>query len=336
VLIAQSGRSAYPPIDDWSLDARAALVRERGGEIRLLLDEAFTIFGEEIGLPFGAFGFDGDDPIDEAVEWCLAAFASRDIDPSRLDTQTWRLFTDVRWWLAQKVGLPAYRRVWAEHLAASGRSRDRMRAEPAADPDRVPAPGTECGEVGASPEWLRRELGRTLETLARRTCADLVAYWLVGTEGLRRDWFGWSDPAPAARGLASGKQRSFRTADALFRFLAIHATLVRDEAADVEHRACVLAWFSGCPNQPPYRAPDAAIAPRLRLTPSAVAAPRRGGLRALLVACVALRTRDGTDADARVLAELARRSLRRVLPDVFKLEDDRALKELFCFEEPIE
>jgi hypothetical protein len=101
------GCPGYESIEDFGVEARTRLVDTRGDEIRLLLDSAFSDFVDaEPDVSLAAFGFHGDDPIVDAVRWAMDRFASADLDVSRIHpgSRSFRIFTEVRFWLAQKAG----------------------------------------------------------------------------------------------------------------------------------------------------------------------------------------------------------------------------------------
>lgn len=232
-------RMEHEPIVDWSVEGRRRLVEERGDEIRLALDEAFTDFLDESEIGLRAFGFRADDPVSEAVEWCVARFGDGDLNPGRLRTgsASFRLFTEVEFWLSQKVGGQAYRRIRA--VRREERDVERLAS--------APEQRTLAG--------FGRALGATLERLRDRTCAALVEFWLFGTRALRSKWFGWDESGTVPE--VSLKARSFHAADAQYRFAAIFEDVLATStpAREVAIRAC----FSGCTDAPPYRATDAEI-----------------------------------------------------------------------------
>ena len=169
----------YELIEDFSAAARRQLVEARGDEIRLLLDSAFSDFVDaQPGVSLAAFGFRGDDPIAEAVSWAMDWFASTDLDMYRIHgrSRSFRIFTEVRFWLAQKAGRKGY-----SSLVGAPRL-----VQP--DPEDT---RTEAGAEANATSAFGDELAGTLPGFRDRTCADLVGFWLAGTKRLRRDWFGW-------------------------------------------------------------------------------------------------------------------------------------------------
>jgi hypothetical protein len=261
----------YSPITDWTPEGRSALVRARGWEIRLLLDEAFTTLLDEPGEQLSDYGFRGDDPVTEAVAWCVQRFETVNLDPARLNagSRSFRLFTEVDFWLAQRA-------------TARGHQARQMRAKSRAagvDPTTLEDKRAQLGE----PQFLDR-IFATLPVLRERTCAGLVELWFEGSANLRGEWFGWSDAQKDSATDMSAKKRSFLVADALFRFLVLLEDLL-ERATSLGLVVCGRALFSGCADVAPYRAPDADVARELRLDgPRAVQKARKQGVRELLVA----------------------------------------------------
>jgi hypothetical protein len=233
----------YEPIDDWSPSGRASLVAQRGTEIRLLLDAAFTTFCDEHDL--AAFGFRGDDLVAEAVEWCVNAFVQRDLDPAKLraGSRSFRLFTEVRFWLAQKVGARALGQLLQVRQEAAGLTGAAVEEPPS--PAEPP--------LGLRLGWLRERLARTLRELGRRTCADLVGYWLRGTQGLRARLFHWSEQGHVQEWAASKTRISAHVHDARFRFQCLHNGLVDETASEPALRVVREMLLSPCDNEVPYR-----------------------------------------------------------------------------------
>jgi hypothetical protein len=277
------GDPHYESIVDWSREGRAQLVEQRGDEIRALLWFAFGNFCERREL--GPFGFRGEDPIEEAVEWSIRRFETGEFASERC-TPTFRIFTEVRFWLAQKVGAKAYSRIM------------RTRAEDQhADPPEPPRESND--EPGRSHEVLdamHRRLARTLQQLSARTCADLVGYWLGGTRRLRSAWFGWTVITEVDNASASKKQRSFHAHDAMFRYQCLYQGLIPDADGSDPTVAVRESMFRPCENRPPYRRPDEEVAPLLpaaRVTgPRSVGKLRRAGLAAILGQLFAFFDRD--------------------------------------------
>lgn len=263
---------------------RAQLVHQHEMEIRLLLDCAFTDFAEDHAL--APFGFDGDDPVAEAVEWSMARFQSMDLDATRLHpaSQGFRLFTEARFWLAQKVGTVAYRRIVASHAAAQATELEPMDTK---------------GSLVSSAllqTFMERLVG-SLGQLFNRTCSDIVLYWLHGTEKLRGSWFGWrGEPLPESL-LRSKKQRSLHVHDALFRFQVLHQHVLRPvDDEDITLSAACAAYLLGCANVPPYRRSDSEVSQELERRghpkPTTVRSLRHRGLSALLSRLI-LRAQEG-------------------------------------------
>jgi len=232
----------YEPISDWTQPARAALVETRGAEIRLLLDTAFTELCDTRDL--AAFGFRGDDLVASAVEWCVARFAQGELDPGRLPvaSRSFRLFTEVHFWLAQKVGAHQLNRLL-----------------------QPPQPALPTSALGVEDllAGLREGLGRALRTLRHRTCADLVTYWLRGSQRVLA-LLGKKVPGEAPLPPASNKTRlSVHVHDARFRFQCLYRHLVDDTSSRLEAVAVREILFSACENAVPYRRPAAEVAPAL-------------------------------------------------------------------------
>lgn len=238
--------ASYTPITDWSPEGRRALLVSSETRIRILLDGAFTLFNEETPIPWSDFGFRGDDPLAEAVDWCIVRFAAdKPVDASKLhrDSRGFRLFTDVSWWLSQKVSTQGLRAIMAR---ARRRATDSsIETLATAEPDDE----TDEGDVG---EFLDG-LGRTLANLRTRTCADLVAYWLDATERLRRG-LGHTSAAPVPDALPS--KQSLHRFDAMFRFWQLHDPR---ELGQPWQRVFDMTMLTACDNSPPYRVPDRAV-----------------------------------------------------------------------------
>jgi hypothetical protein len=295
--------NSHELIEDFSPAARADLVAARGDEIRLLLDCAFSDFVDaEPDVSFATFGFRGDDPITDAVSWAIERFASADLDVSRIPprSRSFRLFTEVRFWLAQRAGREGY-----HHLMAGAR-----RLVPPA-PDDTQADAVNANAVSSA---FGDELAGELPAFRDRTCTDLVGFWLAGTSRMRRDWFGWratGELSGAAEHL-SKRQRSIYSHDAMFRFLCCFHELVPVASAGRAVLAFQLTSLSGCPNEPPYRVAereivdDAADLGGVR----ELARLRREGARQLLHRCLDLaRVQDAVTMRDRLAAAFTRGSL---------------------------
>ncbi|AKJ07773.1 hypothetical protein ATI61_107222 [Archangium gephyra] len=311
----------YEPISDWSPAGRSALVARRGAELRLLLDTAFTEFCDQQDL--AAFGFHGDDPIAEAVEWCITGFVERDLDPLKLHagSRSFRLFTEVAFWLSQKVGARALERLL------------RVRRDPANPED---LPGAE--DVWDPPEApaslrlkdLQERLARTLRELRHRTCADLVGYWLRGTQRLRARLFGWNEEAQVQHPATSKTRTSAHVHDARFRFQCLHQGLLQDAETHPELAATREMLFRPCANEVPYRRPARQVAQAL---PSGVAKGPREARRlcregsALLVR--ALLTRFASipeEGEERAEWMFGRQALAPMTLNALELEDREELR----------
>lgn len=211
----------YDPIEDWSPEGRRRLVETRGDEIRALLDLAFTDFVDSQGVGLSAYGFYQDDPVGEAVEWAMDRFMAAELDPSRLHpgSRSFRLFTEARFWLHQKVGRNGYARIQSGSVGAY--------AQYAKD-DEQQGVEPESALAHEKVEAFGKRLAITLRTLRHNTCADLVGFWLGATKTLRREWFGWRELGEISKEVSglSKKQRSFYGHDAMFRFLCFLHELV--------------------------------------------------------------------------------------------------------------
>jgi hypothetical protein len=263
-------KEAYEAIDDWSLAARRALFEREEARVRRLLDESFTDFYDELELH--TFGFNGADPVADAVEWCVKRWCSDPpIDPGKLynKSRSFRLFTQPRWWLAQKV-------TKAGLHARTSRTREPLKdlqadgsvaiiTHSAADSDEKFDASRPVHAAPRSSDHARAvddEMGAmsvTLSSLARQTCADLVAYWLDGTEALRAEFMGWAGASSLPDGVRDDRASRYRH-DAMFRFqvLARQRLLVPSELPTLAVRATML---EPCRNAPPYRRADREVLP---------------------------------------------------------------------------
>ncbi len=314
-----TSREPYEPIRDWSADGKRRLVEERGDQLRLLLDEAFTVFVEETRIGLAAFRFHGDDPVGEAVDWCIERFLTVDIDPSKLrvGSRSLRLFTEARFWLSQREGTAGFRRILMQ------------RAMPIESPERGLPPSAESRSTMGSldAERFRERLARGLLALRDRCCVSLVGWWLAGTARLRRDIFAPEDPAREWDGAVAAeedftpKERSFCIADALFRYLALFAGLVRDDG-DEPHRACTRTWFSPCEDRRPYEVDRASVCAALGgMRSRTMTTLRHDGVTTLIRQCIELAERPVDDGGLYLEVALARRSLRVSLLERFKISD---------------
>lgn len=317
-MTASSPPAAYKDITDWSTNGRARLVREHETEIRLLLDCAFTDFAEVHAL--APFGFDANDPVSQAVEWSLARFQTMDLDANRLRqaSRSFRLFTEARFWLAQKVGSVGYRRIIASQAA-----------EQASELEPVDLKGSLVSS--ALLEAFLDRLAGSLRQLFECTCSDIVFYWLHGTEKLRSSWFGWcSEPLPD-RLLRSKKQRSLHVHDALFRFQVLHQRVLRQvDDEDMALLAASLAYLRGCANESPYRKSDAEVSRELEQRghpkPTSVRRLREGGLSTLLSRLIS-RAEEGAQEPAEADQMLLANSLALTTLHALDLEGVSALRE---------
>lgn len=249
----------YPPISDWSFAARHALLAEHRTVIRLLLDESFSTFADHQSL--AAFGFTDDDPVAQAVDWCLQRFAQAELDPSRLrsTSRSFRLFTEVGFWLAQKVGGPRYRSILKQLGTQQKKPADTAQeAGMARRATENYASGRASERQEAVLDALANRLGSTLYQLRVRTCSDMVGFWLQATEQERADWLGWRSAGLLSEDTAqrSKKDRSLYRSSALFRFQCLHR---RVNVTEADHLGCAVAehtLLQACDNTPPYRRTD--------------------------------------------------------------------------------
>jgi len=288
--------------------------------MRALLEAAFETFVAKAGVGLEAFRFYGDEAVAEAVDWCVDRFRTADLDPARLHAGScsWRLFTEVGFWLAQREGKAGYRSALARR--AVGALALAWVASADESPEAIASNHVDVRRV-------RERIVGGVTTLRDTCCAALVGWWLVGSARLRRAWFTDDEPsdlwdtAIAAEHPRNPKARSFHVADALFRYLALFAGLVQRDGADESHRACVQTWFDRCSNEPPYEVGRAAVRAALSGLPSRqMTTLRHDGVTTLLRRCLALAELPPDDGDPLVRA-LARSSLRRSLLHRFKIED---------------
>lgn len=312
----------YPEITDWSKEGRARLVMAHRPVLAEMLRHAL----EQVAEPYGveslleAFGFQ---TLEEAVEWSMEAFMEREFDLTRIP-RSWRLFTQPRFWLAQRTGMLGFRRKMAE-LEALRRKRGQA-------PETPPAPSeggaeTPRFEDEVEQRQMRERLIATLRQLRDRTCASLVLWWLRATDGLRAGWFDPPVPAVPEENL-SKKSRSLIAHDALFRFQCLHRQLVQEEGASELAHQIVQDWlFRPCTDAPPYRRDDAEVARSLpegspRQT-RALHRLRREGVAALLEKLI---NEASSPPDAEDVAELfewtlLRHSVTKTTLTAFKLDE---------------
>lgn len=232
----------YPPIADFSAEGRKALVQSHGQTILLLLDEAFTAFLDRQSL--AAFGFDAPDPVAQAVQWSMQRFVEAEIDPSQLhpSSRSFRLFTEVGFWLSQKVGTRNLHRILKRAYSPDTAM---LRAS------------SDVAELTLTAVATR--LGVTLKQLRQRTCADLVGLWLAATASERAQWFGWREDGQISDAVSqrSKKDRSLFRSSALFRFQCLHHELLRSPALEVV--TAIETLLAPCKNAPPYRREDVLV-----------------------------------------------------------------------------
>ncbi len=314
----------YPPITDWSREGRRRFLGAHRDVAACLLDVAFGRV-EEDGYDLRAFGFKGEDPVTEAVTWSLGRFADGEFDPSRLAAEkcTLRLFTEGWFWLAQRVG----RRALPEVKARA------RRVHPGLDPSSWAALEEDSDDSGGADDARIDRLALTLRALSSRACPPLVTYWLEAAEKFRAALFR-DDPGELAAVLAllpeaAPSQHSKRTADALFRYLALYLGLVDVEGAGPSHRACVLSWFSGCDDRPPYeRSQELVLHDLGDCPPRELSTLRHFGVEDLIRRCVGVARPAGEGDPA-----FARWSLRKTLLGVFHITDARVREDLAAIRE---
>ena len=184
----------YELIEDWSIEARAELVQKRGSEIRLLLDEAFTILLDNPNSTLSEFGFKDCDPVTQAVEWCVERFTSVDIDPDKLNkgSNSFRLFTEVNFWLTQKTGKQGHKAIINRRSKTNNidDSNTNSTNDHSDSLDLSKRNELEAGEkITAVRTAFDKSLASTLHRMLHCTCYDLVTFWLKGTETLRSNLF---------------------------------------------------------------------------------------------------------------------------------------------------
>lgn len=314
-----SASDEYEPINDWSLEGRRRLVEERGDQIRLLLDAAFTDFTDERGVNLREFRFRGEDPVTDAVEWSVEYFLRPHIDVEKLHTKSrsMRLFTEASFWLVHRESIAGYRRILAR--AQRGGPTSDAASDTSTSPDVLTATRVDARRF-------RERIIAGVLALRDACCASLVGWWLVGMARQRRLWFASDDPWTAwADAVAlddrSPKQRSFHVADALFRYFALFANLVQRDSNDLPHRACVLTWFTPCEDRPPYEVARRLVREALGGLPSRqMTTLRNDGVESLVRRCVELAGRSENGSDPLEDA-LSRASLRLSVLHRFHIED---------------
>ena len=205
---------SFEPIEDWTLEGRAALVDSRGDELWLLLYRALSSVHDTHDL--AAFGWRGEERVDVAVAWCLNRFARGDLDGDRITHRSFELFTIARFWLAQKVGARNVDRVLARARPRASDPRRQVAAEP---------PPSE--EPVLPPSSVVTRLGQALRGLSERTCADLVQAWLDGKGDLAA-WLGRPPVTGGPLGELTKRDRSFVVHDARARFVVLMLDLVSE------------------------------------------------------------------------------------------------------------
>lgn len=310
-----------PPIDErallgehqslgpLSLEDRQRLVAERGDVLRLLLDLAFSEFYDAQDLH--PYGFRGEDPVQEAVEWALAFFASERFRPEKQRERTTRLFTCPALWLSLKVG----RRAWG---ARKGRRREDT------DPDSFSdaPPSRERARQDAALAETRDQMGQALGQLRARTCASVVGHWLEGSERLRATLFGWEVAAEVPDGDLSKGARSKLRHDAQFRYICLFIGILDDDSADEAHQAVLRISFAPCEDRRPYRVLESQA---VKLWPRAIGTAallslRKEGLRALVSQALDEAERPADTPKARLRGLVLRHGLSKTTAYAYKLD----------------
>ncbi len=322
--------TTYAPITDWSREGRRRFLAEHRSDAELLLDQALNQVWED-GFDLRACGFKGDDPVSEAVAWSLDRFCEADLDSRRIqsESRSLRLFTEAWFWLAQRVGTRALRRI----RNTTRRSRRDV------DPSRLPAP--EADDAPTGDDDVRRErIAMTLRELSRRCCPALVTWWLEGAVKFRAALFDDADPLAVDRVLTEApvptpKQRSLRIADALFRYLALYLGFIDPEGGDLSHRACVRSWFSTCDNRPPYERAKELVMRDLGDLPSRqMTTLRQDGAEALIGRCVEVTARPAEEDESGDGA-FARWSLRKTLLERYDVENASIRRDFAAIKEQV-
>ncbi|CAM3214681.1 hypothetical protein G4177_26825 [Corallococcus sp. ZKHCc1 1396] len=312
----------YPVITGWTREEREALVTSHGASLAALLRHAFA----QVAEPYGeerlleAFRFD---TLDDVVDWCLRRFATGELDPARIPqaSRSWRLFTEARFWLAQREGMQGYRQKmqWME----AQRRRPGEVPPASSQEDATPEPDIDVSR-------LVERLTTTLRRLLACTCPDIVGWWLRATETLRAEWFECAPP-PLAQAPASKKTRSVRMHDAQFRFQCLHRGLLHDgPEASLPHMAVCEGLFRSCANTAPYQRSEediaAALPPTAPRDRRSIQRLKRGGLESLLKRLleVALAGPDTTQTVARMEWELLRQGVTKTTLTAFNLDEGTA------------
>ena len=254
----------FPLIEDWSMPARAALVAENRDVFSALVRLGFDKLQADLPAWLDAARWQ---TIDAAVDWCLDAFATRDLCADKAAITTWQLFTIPWFWLKQRLGpgyAPKRRLVKAadkpkplhEQFELSGAERKK----PEMDLHQAEDAAIAQIDRNAIEHRLQKTLGKTLARMRGRTCSQLVNWWLQATATLRTSlWFPEETPKPAR----TYKDASHFRADALARFQVLHHDLLDGKSDLLEAVQC--QYFSPCGNEPPFRLPDQEVVKALRL-----------------------------------------------------------------------
>lgn len=250
----------FPEITDWSTPARADLVAAHRDQFSALLRLGFDRLEADLPAWLDAAHWK---TVDDAVAWCLQAFATRDLRVEKAADATWRLFTIPWFWLKQKLG-PGYGP--AKQRVKLGGENPRATDQFDETPQRPQKLGAKANEEEDSiaeridRAALQKRLGRTLGELRRCTCSQLVGWWLEATTNLRKAHFFPEEQPSATR---SPKDASQFRADALARFQVLHQELIDDANELLE--AVRLQFFSPCPGEPRHRLPDKVVVSKMGL-----------------------------------------------------------------------
>lgn len=309
-------KNPYLPITDWSKEGRRALVAAHEQKIKLYLDEAFTTFLDNPTSSLEHFGFGKkNDAISEAVNFCLDRFVNGDIDPQKLHAhdRSFRLFTRVHFWLAQKVGAQAFSRLIRpqRHIDYSDEQHSPIE--------------THKGSV----EMFIGDLACAMPCFQKRNNNVMVQAWLEGASKLLTICTGakaqQDAPLPG-----SSKARSMLIADALFRFLNVYfkaftpAQLEKHPSRPI-YDQCTCSPFDNDKN---HRRDDRAVAKNMNINTRDVTQHRKDAVLSYMDDYLTL-----LDERRDLETALIKHSLRVSILHVHRIEDEdyktrlRALKQ---------
>jgi hypothetical protein len=311
--------SPYPPITDWSKQGRTALVAAHRARMAALLE--FSLgrlarhYGEERLLR--AFHFD---TMGDAIDFCLERFAQGELDPERLppESRSFRLFTEARFWLAQRASFRGYAAIMS-----------RLEQQTETDPGIAPLVQEEEPSENLDVKRLVVRLVATLRQFRERTCPDLVGWWLHATDTMRAGWFD-APVTPPEHIPESKKSRSKLAHDAAFRFQCLHRALIQEDGVELPHRVVGEWLFRRCANVPPYRRSEAEVAaalpPDAPKGKRAIWELRRRGVAALLDALLDVARCPPSREESVALLEwqLLRHSLEKTTLLAFELDEGKA------------